>query len=302
MIKIVYFLFLIRFRKLVPKDDIFAIIFLVLLYTSSAIVVYKNYDELYYYIYLFFIDITIQQINRKDIELLKLKKKYKIILFIEYLIYLLPFYIVFLLKKDFLLFIGFIIFKIILINIPKVNSKTITYPFQLFNPFWHIGFRKYKLVLFLPVILILIYMAIKHNNENIIYFTFIVLALISCVPSFERERLEEIKLSPFDSKKYLFYQFKNALINTTYLIIPIAIILCFLLKWNMLIFFFGIYIITLINILLKYFFYSNPFLHQIVFIFFVGLTITLYGVPLLITPYLYKKSIENLNTIKYANH
>ncbi len=302
MLKIIYLLFLVRFRKLVSKGDHFAIVILLSIYILIAFVVFKNYEELKYYLYLLFIDIFVQHINRTDIELLKLKSKYKIILFIEYIIYLLPFYIIFLLQKDLLLFFGFIIYKIILINSKRVNFKTIKYPFHLFNPFWHIGFRKYKLVLFLPVILILIYMAIKHNNENIIYFTFIVLALISCVPSFERERLEEIKLTPFDSKKYLFYQFKNALINTTCLIIPIAIILCFLLKWNMLLFLFGIYIITLINILLKYVFYSNPFLHQIVFIFFVGLTVTLFGVPLLITPYLYKKSIENLNTIKYANH
>lgn len=302
MIKILFFLFIIRFRKIVSKDDYLAIFILCFLYVSIAIIAFLNFAEFYNYLFILLIDILIHYINRNDIELLKLRNNYKIILFFEYLIYLSPFHIVFLLNKEYILFLGFIIFKIILINTPKINLKTIPYPFQLFNPFWHIGFRKYKLVLFLPVILILIYIAIKYDNENIIYFTFIILALISCVPSFERERLEEIKLTPFDSKKYLFYQFKNSLINTTYLIIPIAIILCFLLKWNMLIFLFGIFIITLINILLKYVFFSNPFLHQIVFIFFVGLTVSLFGVPLLITPILYKKSIENLNSIKYANH
>lgn len=300
MIKILCFLFLIRFRRLVSKDDFFSIISLVLLYASSAIVFYINYNELYYYIYLFFIDISVQHIN--DIELLKLRINYKSILFIEYVIYLLPFIIVFLIKMEYLLFLGFLIFIVILINTPKINFKTFQYPFQLFNPFWQISFRKYKLALFLPIVLILINKAIQYNNENIIYFTFIVLALISCIPSFERERPEEIKLNPFNSKKYLFYQFKNSLINTAFLIIPIAIFLCFLLKWNMLLFLFGIFVITLINILLKYVFYTNTILHQIAFIFFVGLSITLFGVPLLITPFLYKKSIENLNTIKYANH
>lgn len=113
MIKILCFLFLIRFRRLVSKDDFFSIISLVLLYASSAIVFYINYNELYYYIYLFFIDISVQHINRNDIELLKLRINYKSILFIEYVIYLLPFIIVFLIKMEYLLFLGFLIFIVI---------------------------------------------------------------------------------------------------------------------------------------------------------------------------------------------
>ncbi|WP_445710299.1 hypothetical protein [Flavobacterium sp.] len=148
----------------------------------------------------------------------------------------------------------------------------------------------------------LVYVAVKHNNENIIYFTFIVLSVISCVPSFERERLEEIKLTPFDSKKYLFYQFKNSLINTIYLMMPVFVILYFISKWSMMFVLLGVLIITLINILLKYIFYSNLFLHQIIFLFFISLSVSLFGVPLLLTPLLYKKAIETLNTIKYANH
>ena len=213
-----------------------------------------------------------------------------------------PFYIVFLLKWDFLILLVFLIFKIIMINLPKINFKTISYPFQLFNPYWHIHFRKYKLVFLFPVLSGLIFMSIKHSNENIIYFVFIGLTLIFCVPSFERECLDEIKRTPFDSKTYLIHQFKNSLINSLYLIIPIAIILSILLKWDMLFFLVGVVIITLTNILLKYTFFSNPFLQQIVFILFFLLSISLFGVPLLIVPYLYIKSIENLNTIKYANH
>ncbi|CAM3818979.1 Putative ABC-type transport system, permease component [Flavobacterium branchiophilum] len=302
MTKILYFLFIIRFRKIVSKDDYLAIFILCFLYVSIAIIAFINYIDFYNYLFIMLVDILIHYINRSDLELLKLKNNYKTILFFEYVIYLSPFLIVFLLKKEYLLFLGFILFKIILINTPKINFKTIPYPFHLFNPFWHISFRKYKLALFFPIVLILIYIAIEHNNENIIYFSFIVLALISCIPSFERERLEEIQITPFDSRKYLIYQIKNSIINTLYIIFPIAIALCFFLKWDLILSLFGILIITLINILLKYVFYSNPYLHQIVFIFFVGLTITLYGVTLLIIPYLYKKSIENLNAIKYANH
>lgn len=302
MIKILYFLFIIRFRKLLSKDDYIAIFILMILYFCAAIISYMNYETLNNYLFILLIDIFIQHTNRTDLELLLLKKNYKLILFIEYLIYLMPFYIVFLLKWDFLILLVFLIFKIIMINLPKINFKTISYPFQLFNPYWHIHFRKYKLVFLFPVLSGLIFMSIKHSNENIIYFVFIGLTLIFCVPSFERECLDEIKRTPFDSKTYLIHQFKNSLINSLYLIIPIAIILSILLKWDMLFFLVGVVIITLTNILLKYTFFSNPFLQQIVFILFFLLSISLFGVPLLIVPYLYIKSIENLNTIKYANH
>lgn len=302
MIKILYFLLIIRFRKLLSKDDYIAIFILMILYFCAAIISYMNYETLNNYLFILLIDIFIQHTNRTDLELLLLKKNYKLILFIEYLIYLMPFYIVFLLKWDFLILFVFLIFKIIMINLPKINFKTISYPFQLFNPYWHIHFRKYKLVFLFPVLSGLIFMSIKHSNENIIYFVFIGLTLIFCVPSFERERLDEIKRTPFDSKTYLIHQFKNSLINSLYLIIPIVIILIILLKWDMLFFLVGVVIITLTNILLKYTFFSNPFLQQIVFILFLLLSISLFGVPLLIVPYLYIKSIENLNTIKYANH
>jgi hypothetical protein len=302
MIKIIYFLFLVRFRKLVTAGDAFAVLLIVVLYCSCAIIIYKNYDALNYYLYLFFIDIYVQHTNRNDLELLKLNPKYKTIIFIQYVFYLLPIYVVFLLKNDFFFIIGLIIFKLILINIPKLKFITIQYPFQLFNPFWHICFRKYKLLFFLPVILFLVFISFEYDNQNIIYFAFFILTLISCIPSFERERLEEIKYTKLDSKSYLFYQIKNSIINTIYLILPIAITLCFLSRWTLLCFLLGTLFIPLINIFLKYNFFYNSFLHQISFVVFSCLIISLFGAPLLLVPYLYKKSIKNLNIIRYANH
>ena len=150
--------------------------------------------------------------------------------------------------------------------------------------------------------MVLFFFAIEYNNDNIFYFSLIVLTLISCIPSFERERFEEIKLNPFDSKKYLMRQFKSSIINTFYLVVPILIIICILFKWEVLYFSILIFIIPLLNIVLKYAYFNNYLLHQIIFTFFIGLSILLYGTPLLIIPLLYKKAIKNLNTIKYANH
>lgn len=89
------------------------------LYVSIAIIAFINYIDFYNYLFIMLVDILIHYINRSDLELLKLKNNYKTILFFEYVIYLSPFLIVFLLKKEYLLFLGFILFKIILINTPK---------------------------------------------------------------------------------------------------------------------------------------------------------------------------------------
>jgi hypothetical protein len=302
MIKILKYLVLIRFRKILSKDDYFAILLISLGYIVSAVLVFKNYSYFRNYMFLLFIDIAVYHINRSDLEFLKLHKSYKIILLLEYLFYSSPFYLVFFLKNDFILVFGLLVLKLFLISIEKVYFKIIPYPFQLFNVFWHISFRKYKLIFTLPIIIILLFLAIENKNENIIYFILIILTIISCIPSFEREKLEEIKLNPFDSEKYLKRQFKNSIINTFYLVIPVVVILCVLLQWEVLSFSIIIFIISLINIILKYVYFNNSFLHQIVFIFFIGSSIMLYGIPLLTIPFLYKKAIKNLNTIKYANH
>ena len=302
MIEILKYLFLIRFRKILTKDDYFAIFLIVGVYIFSAFVLYKNYDYFGNYLFLLFIDIAVYHLNRTDAELLKLKKTYKLILFLEYFIYSLPFYLVFLLKKDYFVMVGFILLKVILINTKKLKFKIIPYPFQLFTVFWHISFRKYKLIYILPLILVLPFLASRYNNENINYFTLIILTIIACIPSFEREKFEEIKLNAFDSEKYLLKQFKCSIMNTFYIVVPIVIILWALLQWEALPFLVVVFLIPLINILLKYVYFNNSFLHQIAFVFFIGLSITLYGIPLVAIPFIYKKAIKNLNMIKYANH
>jgi hypothetical protein len=302
MIKILFYLFTIKFRKIVSKDDYLAISILLLIYISTAIIAHLNYDSINIYLYVLLIDIVIQHVNRKDLEFLKLNKNYKVILFFEYLIYLMPFCVVFLLQQDFVIFFEFFIFIIMLINFPKIHFKTISYPFQLFNPFWHINFRKYRVLLFSPLFFMLIYIGVKNSNDNIFYFSLFILCIISCIPSFERERTHEIIISPFSAKKYLFNQLKNSLINTLYLMLPMVIVLCALLKWEMVFFLLGLFNFTLINILFKYVYFSNKFLHQISFVVFVCLTLVLFGIPLILSPLLYQKSIKNLNTIKYANY
>lgn len=298
MYKIIHYLFIVRFRKLVSKGDNLAIFLILLFYLSIAFFVFKNYDLFKNYLLLFFVEIFFYHLGRTDIELLKLRKDYKIILLLEYVLYSLPFYLVLILKQDFLVLISILTAKIILINSKKLNFKTISYPFDIFNVFWHTSFRKYKILYFFPLAFLLIWVSISYDNENILYLILLLLLIICCIPSFEKERIAEIKKNPFDSKKYLLYQFKNSIINTFYITIPFLIIFISLLQWEKALIILILFIFPVTNILLKYIYFNNTFLHQIIFVFFITCTILLYGLPLLSLPFLYRKAIKNLNSIK----
>ena len=300
MIKILQYLFLIRFRKLVTKDDGMAIILIVSLYLTVAFLVFKNYEYFKNYILCFFLDSLLYHLQRRDIDFLKLRKGYKTILFLEYFTYSLPFHLILIFKKEFLLVLGILIFNILLINTPRLNFKVIRYPFNLFNAFWHICFRKYKLIYIFPFLAILVYVADKYNNNNLIYFVILLLSIIACMPSFEREREEEIKRNPFSPEKYLQYQFKNTIANTFYIVIPTVVLFCLFQKWEELIKIGLVFIIPLINVILKYLYFKNNLLHQIVFVLFVVLSIALFGIPLFLAPFMYKKAIKNLKIVKHV--
>lgn len=300
MIKILHYLFTIRFRKLISKDDHIAVFLIILLYLTCAFLVFRNYEHFQNYILLFFLDVVGYHLQRSDIEILRLKKNYKLILFLEYLIYSMPFHLVLLFKEKFLLIAGVLIFNIFLINLPKSNFKTIRYPFNLFNVYWHICFRKYKLICVFPFLVILIYIAAKYKNDNLIYFVVLVLAAIGCMPSFEIEKTEEIKRNPFTAEKYLWFQLKNTVLNTFYIVIPIFIIMGCFQQWEKLFLIIIVFIPPVLNVILKYMYFNNNLIHQIVFTLFVSSIFFFYGAPLLATPFMYKKAIKNLNAIKYA--
>ncbi|MXO03333.1 hypothetical protein [Flavobacterium sp. HBTb2-11-1] len=298
MITILHYLFLIRFRKLVAKDDSLAVFILILSYIGGAFLIYVNFESFKNYIPFLFLEVVIYHLQRSDLELLKMKRNYKVILFIEYAIYSFPFYLVLLLKKEFVFIVIIILFKIVLINLPTISLKIIKYPFNTFNIYWHISFRKYKLIYILPILIVVTFMAVNSNNENLLYAVFLVLSLIACIPSFEREKKEEIKYNPFSAKKYLRFQFKNSIANTFCLVFPIAISLCFLLQWEKMVFLILVFIAPLFNLLLKYIYFNNSLLQQIFFVIFIITSILFFGVPFLATPFMYKIAIKNLNEFK----
>ena len=86
MLKILLTLITVRLRKILPKDDYFAYLLFFIFYTVIAYFFSSIYFKFSKYILLFSIEILLYHSNRRDLELLKLRKNYLLIIFIEYLL------------------------------------------------------------------------------------------------------------------------------------------------------------------------------------------------------------------------
>ncbi|MFH6955973.1 hypothetical protein ACHRV1_01095 [Flavobacterium aquidurense] len=170
------------------------------------------------------------------------------------------------------------------------------YPFKLFDPFWHICFRKNKLIVFVPLIIFLNIVGNEYQNENLNISTLLIIAIVGCLPSFQREKLVHLKVSSFVSKKYLLKQIQVVLLNTT--ILSTILIICFIMfkKWDLLLLVPLVFLFPVINILFKYTFFANALLHQIFFALFIGTAQV--GLPFLVLPFLYYKSIQTINKLQ----
>jgi hypothetical protein len=298
MLKILKHLILIRFRKIFAKDDFFAIGLLLFAITGLCYFLQINYAKFANYLTIFIIQIVVLQTDRKDIELLKLNKNFRIILFLEYLILSLPILILLLINKKWLLMIGYLFSIFTITFITKSSIKAIKYPFKMFDVFWTISFRKYKLFLLIPVLGFVIYMGFKYQNPNLQYFVLLASGIILCVPTNEREKMHFIKASSFIGKKYLLKEIKTICYNSMFVLIPIAILFAVLQEFQILFIIPLLLLFPIVNLLFKYVFFDRIIVHNIAFLFFLGNLI--YGFPLLFIPILYFKAIKNLKIIQNA--
>lgn len=298
MVKILQYLILIRLRKFLPKQDSFAILLFLFFYGMAIFFLNQTYSKYgNYFIYGSIIDIFLYHSNRKDLELLKQYKKIKVLLLTEYTIYGLPFLFIYIFHKNWS-FVAIQIltsFVILFVKLPP-SFKSIKYPFKLFDPFWHINFRKHKLIVFLPLIFFLNYIGWQSNNENLNISTLFLASIFGCLPSFQRENINHIKMSYFQSNIYIVAQIKNTLYNVSYLAIPIILCFVILQKWDLLLFLPLVYFLPIVNILFKYSFYYNILLQQLFFIVFVVNIQS--GLPLLALPFMYYKSLKTLKQIQ----
>jgi hypothetical protein len=298
MIKILKYLIVIRFRKILPKHDYLAIGLLLLFYAVIIYFLNQVFPKYSYYFLITTLELAFYHQNRKDIELLKVNKNYRLLLFLEYLIYSSPFIFIYIINYRWDIVIIHFVILYFLILLSKIGVKIIKYPFRLFDPFWHICFRKNKLVLFIPLVIFLNVMGNMHHNDNLNLASLFIVAIIGCLPSFKRENVIHIKMSFFNSRKYLLKQIQVGLYNT--LMLSTVLILCLLMfkKWDLLLFVPLIFLLPIISILFKYSFFSNELLQQLFFaLFIINIQI---GLPFLILPYLYYKSIKTINNLKYV--
>ena len=296
--KIIKTLFLIRLRRLVSKYDFLAMFLIIIAFLLIPFFLNSVFDKIKNYLLLVVLEVLVYHTNRKDLELLKLNRNYKFILFVEYFIYTLPYMILFLLNKEYLLGFVFVSLLLLLVNLPKINHSNINYPFCLFDPFWHIGFRKNKLIIVIPLVVFLFIMGEKSGNENLKIASLLLTGVIATMSSFGRENLEHIKNSFYLSKNYLIQQIRTNLKNTLFISLPILLLIIFFRNWDLLLFVPVLFILPVLNILFKYTFFENSFMHQIAFIASVG---TIYfGTPFLIAPFLYKKSLQFIKDTQNA--
>lgn len=298
MIKILKYLIVIRFRKILPKDDYLAIALFLAFYTIVIYFLNQVFPKYNYYFLITTLELAFYHQNRKDIELLKVNKNYRLLLFLEYLIYSSPFIFIYVINQRWDILIIHFVILYFLILISKIGIKIIRYPFRLFDPFWHISFRKNKLILFIPLIIFLNVMGNQYHNDNLNIASLFIVSFIGCLPSLKRENIIHIKMSFFDARKYLLKQIQIALYNT--LIMSFVLILCLLIfkKWDLLLFVPLIFLLPIISILFKYSFFSNELLQQLFLaLFIINIQI---GLPFLILPYLYYKSIKTINNLKYV--
>ena len=300
--KILHYLILIRFRKIISKGDNLAIGLILILYLFIAYLINENYQKIKPYSYLLFLDVFIYHINRTDIDFLKIKKHYKRLILCEYLIYTAAYFFILFVNQDESKAILIFFLLVVLIYMPGIKLKHISIPFDSFDPFWIINFRKYKLLFIYPVIAFLSYISNKYQNENINYFCLILIGFISCSPSFERERLTFIKVSIFRPSKYLQKQLFASINNTFLLLSPLIFLFCIELKWEILMLTPLVFLFSISNVLFKYTFYDNVFLQKISFTAYITLGFMMFGISIITLPFLYRKAIKNLKIIKYAHH
>ncbi|WP_286385616.1 hypothetical protein [Myroides odoratimimus] len=285
----------IRFRKYVSKGDYIAMTLICGLYIGTAVLAYFNYAIVKGIFYFVFLDAILYHMSRTDIELLKVYKHYRIVLWFEYLLYSFPFLVVLIANQEYIGLGSVVVLYYLLSFIPKKQSTVVKYPFSLVDPFWRISFRKFKLLWILPIVILFSVMGVNHSNENLVIGSFILAGILTMIPTFERERETEIMTSVLSGGEYLEQQVKVQMFNSLLVIIPVLLLVLVLsFDWNYV--FWGVLVLVLpmCNTVLKYRFYKSELKHQLfIASCFIGI-----GLPLLAMPFLYKRAIRQLNQIK----
>lgn len=241
-----------------------------------------------YLITFYAIIIILIQTNRKDLTFLKINLRHpKKYLTIEYLIFSAPLILGILLLH---LFNVALAIPVLTILIPNINFKVYTSfkiitPFAYKSLFWISTFRKYFLIFFILLFLLVI-SAINDNMQVSLFFIYCITFLISdfIIPIEPLFHLKQHILTP---NRFLLYKAKETLTNHTILIIPYLIIFISFYSNHILTLILA-YIISIIYVemalLIKYAVYgrTDPVLYTITLAAIMVLNTVTIFIPLLI--------------------
>lgn len=295
MLQTALYLIYIYWRKFFVKGDYLSLGILLTILTLSLIGIYQTYTENYYFLFVFLLIPISHHFNRNDFVLLQNTSKHKVIIFLEYFFNSLTILLIFSVKQDFLYAFISVLVLVILVFLPQKSLK-IKYPFSVFDPFWIISFRKYKLIFLLPVILFLMIMGKIYDNENLILFSFGLVGILATIPYFEREFKAHIVSSAFKKEVYLEKQIRCGIKNFLLLSFPFILLIISFLSWEILIFSLGIVLLPLLGILTKYAFFENTILQSIVFTLI--LANYSFGLPIICLPFLYHQAVKKVKKIQ----
>lgn len=295
MLTLLKYLLDIRFRKYVSKGDYIAMTLICGLYIGTAVLAYFNYAIVKGMFYFVFLDAILYHMSRTDIELLKVYKHYRIVLWFEYLLYSFPFLVVLIANQEYIGLGSVVVLYYLLSFIPKKQSTVVKYPFSLVDPFWRISFRKFKLLWILPLVILFSIMGVRYSNENLVIGSFVLAGILTMIPTFERERETEIMTSVLSGREYMEEQVKGQMFNSLLVIMPVLLlVLAMSFDWNYVFWGVLVLILPMCNTILKYRFYRSELKHQL----FIASCLIGIGLPLLAMPFLYKRAIRQLNQIK----
>lgn len=288
--KILYYLVLIRLRKFLPKNDKSAIVLLLVFLLGMYYLLYENFNILWAVL---LTDPVAYHLKRKDVSFLK----NRFFIFLEYFIYIFPLFLVFVLNGNYysLLFFPFVF---LVTYIPKFKIRYLKLPFVLFSPIWHVGFRKYKGYVFLLLAKCFLGIGCFYNNENLTYFSIVVLLLFPVVIYFDESILaihhSFLPYSKLRNEEFLLSELKNHVVNVlVYASIYIILYLILNFTWsNVLVLFVAICLSSTL-VLFKYY-SENRIISALFFSVFVGGF--LYG-SILLLPIIYFKALKKIKHI-----
>lgn len=295
MIKIAFYLVYIQWRKFFVRGDYFSFGILLVALFLSLYAIYQHYTDYYLLLFLFPTSTLFQHFGRSDFSLLKGRDNFRAIIFLEYLISNLPVLLLFSYKEDFLYAIFCLIFLAILIFLPQKSPK-IKYPFVLFDPFWHVSFRKYKLILFVILALLFVFIGKVYENFNLSLFGILLIAFIGIFPYFEREFKIHINTSAYSSKLYLHKQILTGYINFLLILAPTVIFFLVSYKFEISWWILPICFLPLLGVLSRYAYFESILSQTIICIFSIA---TLqYGLVFFVLPFLYFRALSQLKIRK----